>query len=234
MPSSDRYMVCSPSPSTGPHSPHLPLYEHEQYITELLAERQKIGPFVPVLPCTARLLNQEILHVSALLGIHVLDQPGFQHGSPLLNGGAFSNGRPADVNGWAPRFSSERLGIFDSPPSENGLNAQGNSSGFIVKKMMRMDIPTNNYPNFNIVGRLLGPRGNSLKRVEAATSCRVLIRGRGSIKDPARKPHPNQSETAVVHSWSAESLNNSSALGVVSYTYVLLAGLSFSHLLVET
>lgn len=180
-------MVCSPSPSTGPHSPHLPLYKHEQYITELLAERQKIGPFVPVLPCTSRLLNQEILHVSALLGIHVLDQPGFQHGSPLLNGGAFSNGRPADVNGWAPRFSSERLGIFDSPPSENGLNAQGNSSGFIVKKMMRMDIPTNNYPNFNIVGRLLGPRGNSLKRVEAATSCRVLIRGRGSIKDPARE-----------------------------------------------
>lgn len=39
---------------------------------------------------------------------------------------------------------------------------------------------------FNFVGRLLGPRGNSLKRVEASTECRVLIRGRGSIKDPAR------------------------------------------------
>lgn len=39
---------------------------------------------------------------------------------------------------------------------------------------------------YNFVGRLLGPRGNSLKRVEANTECRVLIRGRGSIKDPAR------------------------------------------------
>lgn len=39
---------------------------------------------------------------------------------------------------------------------------------------------------FNFVGRLLGPRGNSLKRVEASTECRVLIRGCGSIKDPAR------------------------------------------------
>jgi len=39
---------------------------------------------------------------------------------------------------------------------------------------------------YNFVGRLLGPRGNSLKRVEASTDCRVLIRGRGSIKDPAR------------------------------------------------
>ena len=37
---------------------------------------------------------------------------------------------------------------------------------------------------FNFVGRLLGPRGNSLKRVEASTGCRVFIRGKGSIKDP--------------------------------------------------
>lgn len=34
------------------------------------------------------------------------------------------------------------------------------------------------------MGRLLGPRGNSLKRVEASTGCRVYIRGKGSIKDP--------------------------------------------------
>lgn len=39
---------------------------------------------------------------------------------------------------------------------------------------------------YNFVGRLLGPRGNSLKRVEGSTECRVLIRGRGSIKDPAK------------------------------------------------
>jgi hypothetical protein len=36
---------------------------------------------------------------------------------------------------------------------------------------------------YNFVGRLLGPRGNSLKRVEATTQCRVYIRGRGSVKD---------------------------------------------------
>ena len=34
---------------------------------------------------------------------------------------------------------------------------------------------------FNFVGRFLGPRGNSLNRVEASTDCRFLIRGRGSI-----------------------------------------------------
>ncbi|KAH1160008.1 hypothetical protein GLYMA_11G200400v4 [Glycine max] len=53
----------------------------------------------------------------------------------------------------------------------------------IVKKILRLDIPKDSYPNFNFVGRLLGPRGNSLKRVEATTGCRVFIRGKGSIKD---------------------------------------------------
>jgi hypothetical protein len=39
---------------------------------------------------------------------------------------------------------------------------------------------------FNFIGRLLGPRGNSLKRIEASTGCRVFIRGKGSIKDPGK------------------------------------------------
>lgn len=36
---------------------------------------------------------------------------------------------------------------------------------------------------YNFVGRILGPRGNSLKRVEAMTGCRIFIRGQGSVKD---------------------------------------------------
>ncbi|XP_066352956.1 KH domain-containing protein At4g26480-like [Miscanthus floridulus] len=185
MSSGSRYMAYSPSPSTGPHSPHLPLADHEKYIAELLAEKQKLAPFMQVLPCTSRLLNQEILHVSALLGIPVLDQPGYQHGSPLINGGAIPNGRPVEMNGWAPAIPSEGASMFH-PPCRSWLNPQG-TSGFIVKKTMRMDIPLEKYPNFNFVGRLLGPRGNSLKRVEANTDCRVLIRGRGSIKDAAKE-----------------------------------------------
>ncbi|KAK3121508.1 hypothetical protein QOZ80_8BG0654840 [Eleusine coracana subsp. coracana] len=186
MSSGGRYMAYSPSPSTGPHSPHhLPIADHEKYIAELLAEKQKLEPFMQVLPCTSRLLNQEILHVSALLGIPVLDQPGYQHGSPLINGGSMPNGRPVDMNGWASTVPSKGASMFHAP-SRNWLNPQGHS-GFIVKKTMRIDIPVDKYPNFNFVGRLLGPRGNSLKRVEANTDCRVLIRGRGSVKDSGRE-----------------------------------------------
>ncbi|XP_010094450.2 KH domain-containing protein SPIN1 [Morus notabilis] len=60
-------------------------------------------------------------------------------------------------------------------------------SSYTVKKILRLDIPADTFPNFNFVGRLLGPRGNSLKRVEASTGCRVYIRGKGSIKDPDKE-----------------------------------------------
>ncbi|OAY64234.1 KH domain-containing protein At5g56140-like [Ananas comosus] len=187
--SSGRYMAYSPSPSTAPHSPHISgirsLSDQEKYFSELLAERQKLGPFMAVLPHCYRLLNQEILRVTTLLGnASVLDQ---EHGSPLINGGLFPNGGPANMNGWASPYQSERPDMFHPPAANNWLGPQGNSSAFIVKKTIRVDIPVDKYPNYNFVGRLLGPRGNSLKRVEATTDCRVLIRGCGSIKDPARE-----------------------------------------------
>ncbi|POO02908.1 STAR protein, homodimerization region [Trema orientale] len=117
--STGRYMAYSPSPS----SPHLSgfrsapsstssasaalVVEQEKYLSELLAERHKLGPFVAVLPHCCRLLNQEILRVTTLLGnASVLGQSGLEHASPLASGGIFSNGG-ADVNGWASRFQSE-------------------------------------------------------------------------------------------------------------------------------
>ncbi|RZC16083.1 KH domain-containing protein isoform A, partial [Glycine soja] len=259
-----RYMAFPPSPSAPP-SPHLsglrstPLSDPDKYLAELLGERNKLSPFMAVLPHCFRLFNQEpvlihttaepldwqspeallletstcaltchfpcwflssvyhvsshhsvtanmltnadryilflkidifgaeILRVTTLMGnASVLGQSGLEHASPLATGGIFSNGG-ADVNGWASRFQSERPSLLQSSSTQNWLSPQGSSSGIIVKKTVRVDIPVDAYPNFNFVGRLLGPRGNSLKRVEASTECRVLIRGRGSIKDPARE-----------------------------------------------
>ncbi|XP_058113019.1 KH domain-containing protein At5g56140-like isoform X2 [Magnolia sinica] len=199
--SSGRYMAYSPSPSTAPQSPHISgirsassaLVEQEndlfgRYLSELLAERHKIGPFTAVLPHCYRLLNHEILRVTTLLGNASLrDQSGLEHASPLTSGGLFSNGGGADMNGWASAFQSERLGLLQPSSAHGWLGSQGSSSGLIVKKTIRVDIPVDKYPTYNFVGRLLGPRGNSLKRVEASTECRVLIRGRGSIKDPTQE-----------------------------------------------
>ncbi|KAL0891084.1 hypothetical protein Bca101_015067 [Brassica carinata] len=113
------------------------------------------------------------------------NQSRFDHPpSPLSSGGIFQNSR-ADMNGWPSQFPSERS--LSSSPAPNWLNSPGSSSGLIVKRSIRVDIPVDKYPNYNFVGRLLGPRGNSLKRVEASSECRVLIRGRGSIKDPVKE-----------------------------------------------
>ncbi|KAL3643214.1 hypothetical protein CASFOL_014029 [Castilleja foliolosa] len=198
--SSGRYMAYSPSPS-APHSPHIgaasgagggmraasALVEQEKYLTELLAERNKLNPFMAVLPNSYRLLNQEILRVTSMLGnASGLEQSGLEHSSPLASGGLYSNGG-ANMNRWASPFQSDMSGIMQPSSAQNWLASQGSSSGLIVKRTIRVDIPVDQYPHFNFVGRLLGPRGNSLKRVEATTDCRVLIRGRGSIKDPTRE-----------------------------------------------
>ncbi|CAK9147327.1 unnamed protein product [Ilex paraguariensis] len=55
-----------------------------------------------------------------------------------------------------------------------------------MKRIIRLDVPVEKFPNYNFVGRILGPRGNSLKRVEAMTECRIYIRGRGSVKDSVK------------------------------------------------
>lgn len=50
----------------------------------------------------------EILRVTKLLeNASLLDQSGFEHGSPLITGGLFPNGGIADVNSWASAFQSE-------------------------------------------------------------------------------------------------------------------------------
>ncbi|KAH7314789.1 hypothetical protein KP509_21G020200 [Ceratopteris richardii] len=76
----------------------------------------------------------------------------------------------------------------EQDPLEHGSPLSSMSSGRGVdlngcKHFIRIDVPVDTYPNFNFVGRLLGPRGNSLKLVENSTGCRVFIRGRGSVRD---------------------------------------------------
>ncbi|KAJ3703189.1 hypothetical protein LUZ61_006894 [Rhynchospora tenuis] len=160
-----------------------------QYLAELLAEHQKLGPFMQVLPICSRLLSQEIMRVSNMIPNNgVGDYDRIHHGSPSPVSSPFN--RLSSLGGtgfgvWGGPHP-ERLGF----PQGMGMDWQGappSPNSYIVKKILRLEIPVDTYPNFNFVGRLLGPRGNSLKRVEASTGCRVYIRGKGSIKDPDKE-----------------------------------------------
>lgn len=53
-------------------------------------------------------------------------------------------------------FMFQGAGMFH-PPSRNWLSPQGNSSGFLVKKTMKMDIPVDKYPNVRCCFHLLFP-----------------------------------------------------------------------------
>uniref|UniRef100_A0A6N2LIN4 Uncharacterized protein n=1 Tax=Salix viminalis TaxID=40686 RepID=A0A6N2LIN4_SALVM len=157
-----------------------------QYLAELLEEHQKFEPFMQVLPICSRLLNQEILRISGRTpnqGFSDFDRLQYGSPSPMANSDMISNNIGTGFNGWNG-LQHERLG--PQGMSIDWQAAPASPSSHIVKKILRLDIPVDSYPNFNFVGRLLGPRGNSLKRVEASMGCRVYIRGKGSIKDPEK------------------------------------------------
>ncbi|VDO01396.1 unnamed protein product [Rodentolepis nana] len=44
-------------------------------------------------------------------------------------------------------------------------------------------IPQDDHPHINFVGLLIGPRGNTLKALEKETGAKIIIRGKGSVKD---------------------------------------------------
>lgn len=204
---SGRYLQYSPAGGPSPHynsmsmsmamsmpmrNPATP-QDHEsssnssRYLTELLAERQKLGPFMQVLPICSRLLNQEIVRLSTLVSNQgFVDHDRIEHGSPMASAGLLSNGGAMmDLGGWSG-LQTERMSISQAT-SMGWHGAPAGSINPVVKTVLRMDVPADKFPHFNFVGRLLGPRGNSLKRVEATTGCRVFIRGRGSVKDSAKE-----------------------------------------------
>eukprot|EP00871_Galdieria_phlegrea_P003104 jgi/Galph1/3795/GphlegSOOS_G2508.1 len=59
----------------------------------------------------------------------------------------------------------------------------------------KMYLPVNDYPNVNFIGLILGPRGNTHKRLEKDFNCRIAIRGKGSVKDGRnRVPAPDDND----------------------------------------
>uniref|UniRef100_M1CNF1 KH domain-containing protein n=1 Tax=Solanum tuberosum TaxID=4113 RepID=M1CNF1_SOLTU len=244
----------SPSRAASPQIRTNPDVESNQYLSELLSEHQKIGPFMQVLPICSTLLNQEIMRISGMMpnqGFGELDRFRHRSPSPMTSPNLMSNVGGTGLGGWSglaqedhpftlsvshiqeetpviarsndsaktrqedssipcTKFRNWFFALYKImdpgiPPfqlhvtvlesimkrlsgapgmSMDWHGAPASPSSYTVKRILRLEIPLETYPNFNFVGRLLGPRGNSLKQVEATTGCRVYIRGRGSIKDP--------------------------------------------------
>ncbi|KAI8523394.1 hypothetical protein RHMOL_Rhmol13G0070000 [Rhododendron molle] len=118
-----------------------------QYLGELLAERQKLEPFLQVVPICSRLLNQEILRVSGMLSNHGFsDYDRLQRGSPspMASSDMMPNHGPAGLGGWSGH-PHERFG--GQGRTMDWQAAPGSPSTYIVKKVLRLEIPVDSYPN---------------------------------------------------------------------------------------
>ncbi|KAM4692852.1 KH domain-containing RNA-binding protein QKI isoform 8-T9 [Discoglossus pictus] len=75
----------------------------------------------------------------------------------------------------------------------NGSNPERRSAelpdgiGPIVQLQEKLYVPVKEYPDFNFVGRILGPRGLTAKQLEAETGCKIMVRGKGSMRDKKKE-----------------------------------------------
>ncbi|KAM8860096.1 KH domain-containing, RNA-binding, signal transduction-associated protein 2 isoform 2-T3 [Spinachia spinachia] len=65
-----------------------------------------------------------------------------------------------------------------------------------IKLSERVLIPIQQYPKFNFVGKLLGPRGNSMKRLQEDTGVKMSILGKGSMRDKGKEEELRKSGEA--------------------------------------
>ncbi|KAL6031787.1 hypothetical protein STEG23_024103 [Scotinomys teguina] len=70
----------------------------------------------------------------------------------------------------------------------------------VINKNMKLGqkvlIPVKQFPKFNFVGKLLGPRGNSLKRLQEETLTKMSILGKGSMRDKTKEEELRKSGEA--------------------------------------
>eukprot|EP00584_Thalassiosira_punctigera_P007327 CAMPEP_0172539050 /NCGR_PEP_ID=MMETSP1067-20121228/10324_1 /TAXON_ID=265564 ORGANISM="Thalassiosira punctigera, Strain Tpunct2005C2" /NCGR_SAMPLE_ID=MMETSP1067 /ASSEMBLY_ACC=CAM_ASM_000444 /LENGTH=671 /DNA_ID=CAMNT_0013324673 /DNA_START=63 /DNA_END=2074 /DNA_ORIENTATION=- len=96
------------------------------------------------------------------------------------------------ANRWREKYGEERHAclerIMDLLPSTS-------APGFISKRKRsrKIVIPVEEYPTYNFIGLIIGPRGKTQKDMENKTGCKIAIRGKGSIKEGAKGRRNGQS-----------------------------------------
>lgn len=93
-------------------------------------------------------------------------------------------------DGFSDKPSAEM--VFSDKPSTSSSRGQKKTSHqkhFLdvfnqkpFRLTVKVKVPVLEHPKFNFVGKLLGPKGNSLKRLQEKTQTRMAVFGRGSMK----------------------------------------------------
>ncbi|KAF4508670.1 hypothetical protein G6O67_005020 [Ophiocordyceps sinensis] len=87
-----------------------------------------------------------------------------------------------------------------------------------TKTQEKVYVPVNDYPEINFIGLLIGPRGNTLKKMEADSGAKIAIRGKGSVKegkgrsDAAHSSNQEEDLHCLIMAESEEKINKAKQL----------------------
>lgn len=56
-----------------------------------------------------------------------------------------------------------------------------------IRVAQKVLFPIKEYPKFNFVGKILGPKGNTLRQLQEETFCKMVVMGRNSMRDHAKE-----------------------------------------------
>ncbi|XP_052810092.1 KH domain-containing RNA-binding protein qki.L-like isoform X4 [Mya arenaria] len=80
-----------------------------------------------------------------------------------------------------------RLCLFHNKSTAREPLNLPDTQGPVVTLQEKLFVPVKEHPDFNFVGRILGPRGMTAKELEQYTGCKVMVRGKGSMRDKAKE-----------------------------------------------
>ena len=92
----------------------------------------------------------------------------------------------------------ERNGIIEKYQKLNPLYRPPQEFITAQKFEEKVFIPIKEHPEVNFIGLIIGPRGNTQKRLVQETGCQVVIRGKGSVKDGRRARRDGKSDPTEV------------------------------------
>ncbi|KAK3585245.1 hypothetical protein CHS0354_006291 [Potamilus streckersoni] len=93
---------------------------------------------------------------------------------------------------------------------------------------IKVRIPVKEFPKFNFVGKLLGPKGNTLKRLQEESGCKMSILGKGSVRDKQKEEEMRKEGGKYAH------LNEELHVLIEAFAETTDAYARFSHCLTET
>ncbi|KAK3730833.1 hypothetical protein QZH41_009939 [Actinostola sp. cb2023] len=155
----------------------------EGYLSELLAEKDSLDPsFVHCMRLLTREINRVQAAGSPVTSIKADEEENMNGSQTNESGDVTVQDTPPLTRGHIDRREHREPLPFrrHHPTEENKLYQP-------VKLSEKVYIPSKEHPKFNFVGKLLGPRGNTFKRLQSSTGTKMSILGKGSMRDKEKE-----------------------------------------------